>query len=80
MIENTRAKTHSKSPDVMLLYFLYYVSVFNAWVMANAVLMHMTGIYAKDPLITRQDLRDVLLLYHVFDCKMLPEPLPPVLP
>ncbi len=80
MIENTRAKTHSKNPMARLLCFVYSVAVFNAWVMANATLMHVTGIYPTDPPITQQDLRDMLLLLIVFGYKEPPEPPPPVLP
>ncbi len=80
MIENTRAKTHSKNPAARLLCFVYSVTVFNAWVMANATLMHRIGIYPTDPLITQQDLRDMMLLLIVFGYKEPPEPPPPVLP
>ncbi len=52
MIEDTRAKTHSKNPVARLLCFVYSVTVFNAWVMANATLMHRIGIHPADPLIT----------------------------
>ncbi len=80
MIEDTRAKTHSKNPIARLLCFVYSVTVFNAWVMANATLMHRIGIYSADPLITQQDLRDMILLLIVFGYKEPPEPPPPVLP
>ena len=59
---------------------LYSVTVFNAWVMANATLMHRIGIYPAGPLITQQDLRDMMLLLIVFGYKEPPEPPPPVLP
>ena len=80
MIEDTRAKTHSKNPVARLLCFVYSVTVFNAWVMANATLMHRIGIYPADPLITQQDLRDMMLLLIVFGYKEPPEPPPPVRP
>ena len=80
MIENTRAKTHSKNPAARLLCFVYSVAIFNAWVMTNATLMYSIGIYPADPLITQQDLRDMMLLLIVFGYKEPPEPPPPVLP
>ena len=48
--------------------------------MANATLMHRIGIYSADPLITQQDLRDMILLLIVFGYKEPPVPPPPVLP
>ncbi len=44
MIENARVRTHSKSPEARMLYFVYSVMVFNAWVMTNAMMRIMTGI------------------------------------
>lgn len=80
MIENARARIHSKSSDVRTLYFVYAAVVFNAWVMANAMLMHMASISAGSSPIIQQDFKDVLLLYCAFDNWILPEPPPPVLP
>jgi len=37
------ARAHSRSPAVRLLCFAYSVAMFNAWVMANAVLSYITG-------------------------------------
>ncbi len=48
--------------------------------MTNATLMYSIGIYPADPLITQQDLRDMMLLLIVFGYKEPPEPPPPVLP
>ena len=79
MIEKARAKTHSKNPDARLLCFMYSVLVFNAWVMANAVLRYITRIHSKEPMIPQQDLMDLLLLLTVFDYSRPPEPPPRVL-
>jgi len=67
MIQNARARTHSKSPAVRLLCFVYSVAVFNAWVMANAVMSYITGIRSRDPAVTQQHPRQVLL-----ECGVLP--------
>ena len=54
MIENVRARTHSKDTVVRLLCFVYSVAFFNAWIMLNATLLHHTGIYTDDLLVTQQ--------------------------
>ena len=64
---------------VQLLCFVYSTAVFNAWVMANAVLMQVTGMYSVDPLITQKDLRNMLLLV-VCGYRVPLEPPPSVLP
>lgn len=79
MIENARARTHSKNPAVRLLCFAYSAAFLNAWVMANAVLRYITGIHAKDPPITQQHLKNLVLRYGVFDYRVLPEPPPAAL-
>jgi len=76
MIQNARARTHSKSPAVRLLCFAYSVAVFNAWVMANAVMSYITGIRSRDPAVTQQHLKQVLLECGLFDPRMRPEPPP----
>ena len=76
IIENARIRTHSKNPTTRLLYFVYSVCIFNAWVMANAMLAFMTGIHQKDPMITQQAMNDMLMLSYVFDYRMPPEPPP----
>ena len=81
MIENTRAKTHSKNPAARLLCFVYSVAIFNAWVGHDKrdTDVQYRDLFA-DPLITQQDLRDMMLLLIVFGYKEPPEPPPPVLP
>ena len=79
MIENARVRTHSKSPVVRMLYFVYSAAVFNAWVMANAMMRNFTGIVTEDPLITQQCLNDVIKR-GMSDYRMLPQPPPPVPP
>ncbi len=79
MIENARVRTHSKSPVVRMLYFVYSAAVFNARVMANAMMRIMTGITTEDPLITRQCLKDVIKR-GISDYRMLPQPLHRCLP
>ena len=59
----------------MLPYFAYSVAVFNAWVVANAILGHITGIHAeKESLISQQHFKNMTLSSCLFDCRMLPEP------
>ena len=78
MIEGARIRTHSKNPAVRLLYFAYSVAVFNAWVVANAILGYITGIHAeKESLISQQHFKNMMLSSYLFDCRMLPEPPPP---
>ncbi len=57
-----------------MLYFVYLAAVFNAWVMANAMMWSVTGIIAEDPLITQQCLNDVIK-HGTSDYRMLPNPL-----
>lgn len=78
MIQDTRARTHSKNYAARLLYFAYSAVMFNVWVMANAVLAYITMIHQEDPLITQQHLKHMLLFY-VLDDKIVPEPPPQVL-
>ena len=78
MIEGARIRTHRKNPAVRLLYFAYSVAVFNAWVVANAILGYITGIHAeKESLISQQHFKNMMLSSCLFDCRMLPEPPPP---
>ena len=59
----------------MLPYFAYSVAVFNAWVVANAILGYITGIHAeKESLISQQHFKNMTLSSCLFDCRMLPEP------
>ena len=46
MIKNARVRTHSKGPAARMPCFVYSAAVFNAWVMANAMMRDMTGIIA----------------------------------
>ena len=77
MIENVRARTHSKDPVVRLLCFVYSVAFFNAWVMLNATLLYHTGIYTDDSLVTQQHQKNMTLFHYVFS-KLPPEPPPTV--
>ncbi len=62
MIEGARIRTHSKNPAVRLLYFAYLVAVSNAWVVANAILGHITGIHAeKESLISQRHFKNMML-------------------
>ncbi len=79
MIENARVRTHSKSPAARMPCLAYSAAVFNAWVMANAMMRDMTGIVTEDPLITQQCLNDVIKR-RISDHRMMPEPPPPVPP
>ena len=65
MIENARAKTHSKNPAVRLLCFVFSAAVYNSWVMANAMLARRHNVSAEEPLITQQQVKDALLFLAV---------------
>ena len=81
MIENANARTHSKNSVVRLLCFVFSSAIYNSWVMANAMLAWRNKVSANEPLITQQQLKDLLLYISLFvDCRLLPEPPPPVLP
>ena len=80
MMEEARTKTHSKSPVVRLLCFVYSVCVFNAWVMANAALAGAMGTGAGKPLITQQHFKDALMWEESSNHRVPPEPPPLVLP
>lgn len=77
MIEGALAKTHSKNPAVRLLYFVYSVAIYNSWAVANAVLEYTTGIHnEKESLMSQQHTKNMMLSCCLFDCYILPEPLP----
>lgn len=60
MIEDVRAKIHSKNPTVRLLYFVYSIMIFNAWVVANTVLEYIIGIHKeKESLISQQHINNI---------------------
>ena len=80
MIDGSRAKTRSKNPTICLLYFVYSVAVFNAWVVASTILGYITGIHTEgESLVSQQHLKNVMLSSCLFDCRILPE-LPPPAP
>ena len=80
MIDGVWSKTHSKNPAVRLLYFVYSVAVFNAWVVANTILGYITGIHTEGKsLVSPQHLKNVILSSCLFDCRTLPEPPSPAL-
>ena len=79
MVENAGIRTHSKSPVARMLYFVYSTAVFNALVMANAMMRYITGIISEDPLINQQCLNDVIKC-RTSDYRMLLKPPPPVPP
>ena len=55
----------------------YLVAVFNARVVANAILGFITGIHVeKESLISQQRLKNMMLSSCLFGCRMLPELLP----
>ena len=77
MIEGARAKTYSKNLAVCFLYFGYSVMIYNAWVVANAVLEFITGIYKEnESLVSQQHLKNMILSCCPFDYYILPEPPP----
>lgn len=76
MIENARARTHSKNHVVRLLYFTYSTIMYNVWVMLNAILAHAVRTRWGAHSLSQQNMKIGILSYMLTDYKTLPKPPP----
>lgn len=50
-IERVRAKTTSSNNSIRVLYFMYSLLLYNAWLLANLIISRRFSIYFKKPAI-----------------------------